>query len=200
MVLVLVGTPAPAGGPPAIVYSTNAGEQVTTLGGQEFASFAPFQFVSLDGHVLAGSRQLPGGGFGELIRADATTGLKLFTIEDAFAPIVLADGRKVGLMPDRFAHRDPWFSSVWIRNAAGRERHVVQFTGPRRTVGPTGFHGEGIPLDQAWDADGTTLAVTFGNDVDLLVFDVWVVDVADPRGHADDQRQGLAPPVPVAQR
>jgi hypothetical protein len=176
---ILVGTPAPAGEPPAIVYHTDTGEQVITLGGQEQASFAPFQFVSLDGNVLAGSRHLPGDGLGELIRAaDATTGQRLFTIKNAFAPIVLADGRKVGFMPDRFGHRDPFFSSVWLRNAAGRERRVVQFTGPKSTVGPTGFHGEGIPLDQAWDADGTRLAVTFGNDVDLFIFDVWVVEVA----------------------
>lgn len=176
---VLAGAPSAAGEPPAIVYYTDTGEQVVTLGGQELASFAPFQFVSLDDNVLAGSRRLAGGGLGELIRAgDATTGQKLFRIKNAFAPIVLAEGRKVGFLPDRFGHRDKYFSSVWLRYPSGRERRVVQFTGPKKTVGPTGFHGEGVPLDQAWDADGTTLAVTFGNDIDLFIFDVWVVDVA----------------------
>jgi hypothetical protein len=128
--------------------------------------------------VFAGSRQLSGNRNGEFVRAaDATTGQELFRISNAFAPIVLAGGSRVGFLPDRFARRDPYFATVWIRNAQGRERAVVRFAGPKQTVSPTPFHGDGVPLDQAWDADGRTLAVTYGNDVDLFVYDVWVIDV-----------------------
>jgi hypothetical protein len=163
---------------PAITYYTDDGVKVVALDGQELVSLEAFQFISLDGNVFAGSRHLSGGGLGEFIRAvDITTGTELFRIPRSFAPVVLADGRKIGFMPDRFARRDPYFSSVWIRTPQGKERKVVQFTGPDRTVPPTGFHGEGVPLDQAWDDLGRTLAVTFGNDVDLFIYDVWVVDV-----------------------
>ena len=91
--------------------------------------------------------------------------------------MVLAGGSRIGFMPDRFARRDPYFASVWIRNAAGRERAVVRFAGPGATVRPTPLRGEGVPLDQAWDAGGRTLAVSYGNDVDLFIYDIWVVDV-----------------------
>jgi Tol biopolymer transport system component len=142
------------------------------------ASFRPYEWISLDGNVFAGSRHLSGDRFGEFVRAaDATTGQELFRISNAFAPVVLAGGSRIGFLPDRFARRDPYFATVWIRNAQGRERAVVRFAGPRQTVTPTPFHGDGVPLDQAWDADGETLAVTYGNDVDLFIYDVWVVDV-----------------------
>lgn len=163
---------------PAIVYYTDTTVEVVAIDGQPVSSFRPYQWVSLDGNVFAGSRHLSGDRFGEFIRAaDATTGAELFRIANAFAPIVLAGGSRIGFMPDRFARRDPYFASVWIRNAAGRERAVVRFAGPHATVTPTPLHGEGVPLDQAWDADGRTLAVTYGNDVDLFIYDVWVVDV-----------------------
>jgi hypothetical protein len=163
---------------PAVVYFTDDTVEVAAIDGQPVASFRPYQWVSLDGNVFAGSRHLSGDRFGEFIRAaDATTGQELFRISNAFAPIVLAGGSRIGFLPDRFARRDPYFASVWIRNAQGRERAVVRFAGPRQTVSPTPLHGEGVPLDQAWDAAGRTLAVTYGNDVDLFIYDVWVVDV-----------------------
>jgi hypothetical protein len=71
---------------------------------------------------------------------------------------------------------------VWIRNAAGKERAVVRFAGPGQTVKPSGLQGEGVPLDAAWDEGGRTLAVVYGNDVDLFIYDVWVVDVQTREG------------------
>jgi hypothetical protein len=183
LTLLLAGASSPptasaGGGAPAIAYFTDTSVEVVAIDGQPVASFRPYQWISLDGNVFAGSRLLSGDRFGEFVRAaDATTGQELFRISNAFAPIVLAGGSRIGFLPDRFARRDPYAATVWIRNAQGRERAVVRFAGPRQTVSPTPFHGEGVPLDQAWDADGRTLAVTYGNDVDLFIYDVWVVDV-----------------------
>jgi hypothetical protein len=170
---------ARAGAPvPAVTYYTDSGVSVISLDGEQLAAFNDFQFISLDGNVFAGSRHLPDGGLGEFIRAvDVVSGERLFRIKDAVAPVVVAGGRKIGFIPDRFGHRDRYFASVWVRNAHGRERKLVQFTGPERTTRTTGFHGEGIPLDYAWDDRGRTVAVTFGDDVDLFIYDVWVVDV-----------------------
>lgn len=174
LVPVGLATPASAAEPP-IAYYTDTGVAVAELDGTVLTAFPDFQFFSLDGSLLVGSRLRPGTGE-RVVGHDATTGQRLFRIKDAFAPIALADGRKVGFLPDRFAHRDPYFASVWIRNGGGRERAIVRFAGPKRTVNPKDFEGEGIPLDQAWDDGGRMLAVTFGNDVDLFIYDVWVVD------------------------
>jgi hypothetical protein len=179
---IAIGAPAPAvhAGPatPAIVYYTDTDIEVVTMDGQPVSDIRPNQWISLDGNVFAGSRGLSGGRDGEFIRAaDATTGAELFRIRNAFAPMVLDGGSKVGFLPDRWARRDPYGASVWIRTAAGRERAVVRFAGPGQTVDPRGLRGEGVPLDVAWDEDGRTLAVVYGNDVDLFIYDVWVVDV-----------------------
>src|SRR3954452_7562296 len=169
--------PAGAGAPPEVAYTAANGSAVITASattGTDTHSFPSYQWYSLDGDVLAGSRHTHTSE--AIVASDASTGERLFKIADAFAPVVLADGRKVGFLPDRFAHRDPWFASVWLRNAAGRERAVVRFAGNHTTVNARDFEGEGAPLDESWSADGNTLAVTFGNDVDLFIYDVWVVD------------------------
>jgi hypothetical protein len=168
---------AGAGAPPDVAYTAANGSAVmtaSTVTGVDTHSFPAYQWYSLDGDVLAGSRHTHTSE--AIVASDASTGERLFKIADAFAPVVLADGRKVGFLPDRFAHRDPWFASVWLRNAAGRERAVVRFAGNHTTVNARDFEGEGAPLDESWSADGNTLAVTFGNDVDLFIYDVWVVD------------------------
>ena len=173
----LVAAPAGAGTPPEVAYLTADFSHVRTASastGTTVREFPAYQWYSLDGDVLAGSRHTRNSE--KIVASDATTGERRFTIADAFAPVVLADGRKVGFLPDRFGHRDPYFASVWLRNATGRERAVVRFAGRRPTVNPRDFEGEGIPLDVGWSADGNTLAVTFGNDVDLFIYDVWVVD------------------------
>jgi hypothetical protein len=178
-VVLALGSAAPASvaatASPAIVFFGETGVEIVALDGEAVSSFRSYQWVSLDGDVFAGSRPRPGGG--EQIRAfDAATEQELFRIVNAFAPIVLDGGAKVAFMPDRYAKRDPYFASVWLRNGQGREREVVRFAGPGQTVSPTPFHGDGVPLDQAWDDEGRTLAVAYGNDVDLFVYDVWVVD------------------------
>lgn len=170
-------------GAPGLVHYTDDGVKVLSLEGSELASFgAGYQFISLDGSVFAGSRHRTGERRGELIEAvDVTTGDHLFRIKNAFAPVAVDGGRKIGFLPDRWGRRDPYFASVWVRNAQGRERRIVQFKGPERTVPRTGL-GDGAPMDLAFDAEGRTAAVTFGFDggdgsVDLLRYDVWVVDV-----------------------
>jgi hypothetical protein len=168
---------------PAIAYWTPTGVKITTIEGHELLSVRDYQFHSLDGNVFAGSRLLSGGGSPSVIEAvDTTTGDRLFKIKNARSPVVLADGRKVGFLPDRGGRRDPYVASVWIRNAQGKERRIVQFVGPRRTVIPRGFRMQGGQLDVAFDARGRKLAVAYGFDggdgsVDLLEYDVWVVDV-----------------------
>jgi hypothetical protein len=171
------GTAVPAGaaGSPAVVYSTDTGTKVASADGVVLSEYGPFQFSSLDGNVIAGSRHTPRSE--AVVAFNATTGERLYRIRDAFAPVVLANGRKVGFMPDRFGRRDRFFQSVWIRTPRGRLRAVVRFAGRHRTVNARDFDGDGIPLDQAWDAAGRTLALTYGNDVDLFEYDVWVVDV-----------------------
>jgi hypothetical protein len=168
---------------PAVAFWTTEGVKIATLEGQELLSLRDYQYQSLDGNVHAGSRLLSGGGSPSVITArDATTGDRLFKIRNARSPVVLADGRKVGFLPDRGGKRDPFVASVWIRNAQGKERRIVQFVGPRRTVTPRGFRMQGGSLDVAFDARGRKLAVSYGFDggdgsVDLLEYDVWVVDV-----------------------
>ena len=171
-------SPASAGdAPPEVAYATADFSNVRTASastGATVHAFPAYQWYSLDGDVFAGSRHTARSE--KIVVSDASTGERRFSIADAFGPVVLADGRKIGFLPDRFAHRDVWFASVWLRNAAGRERAVVRFAGNRATVTPKDFEGEGIPLDVTWSRDGGGLAVTFGNDVDLFIYDVWVVD------------------------
>jgi hypothetical protein len=172
----LGAVPATAGGQaPALAYFTDVGIDVTTIDGTVLSSYGPvFQFMSLDGNIFAASRHTRDSE--AIITFVATTHERLYRIRDAFAPVVMDDGHKVGFLPDRFGNRDPFFATVWRRTPSGRERPVVRFYGPRSTVPGNVFDGDGIPLEQAWDAAGRMLAVTFGNDIDLFIYDVWVVD------------------------
>ena len=174
--VLVAGGAAAAATPPELAYSTTDFSHVRTASadGTTVHGFPAYQWYSLDGDVLAGSRHTAASE--KIVASDATAGDRLFTIADAFAPVVLADGQKIGFLPDRFGHRDKWFASVWLRNAAGRERAVVRFAGKHATVNPKDFEGEGVPLDASWSSSGDTLAVTFGNDVDLFIYDIWVID------------------------
>jgi hypothetical protein len=172
--IAVAAAPAAAVDPPAVGAYSSSGIDVYTAAGDVLHSFAAFQFFSLDGDLFVGSRHA--GASESIFGFDATTGAREFRIQDAFAPVALAGGTKVGFMPDRFANRDRFFSSVWLRTASGRERAVVRFAGPHATVNPRDFDGEGTPLGQAWSANGNTLALAFGNDVDLFIYDVWIVD------------------------
>lgn len=174
----LLSHPARAAGvDPAIAFYADTGSEVVSLTGDSLSSYGNFQFISLDGNVFAGSRH-DRDGIGENITAyDASTGDKVFRIDNAFAPVVVADGRKIGFWPDRWGKRDPHITSVWLRNGRGRERRIIQLTGPRATVRKDPFEGDGVPLSFAFDESGRTMAVAFGNDLDLFKYDVYVVDV-----------------------
>jgi hypothetical protein len=178
LLFVALTAPAGAGDPEAaIAYWTDEGVAVAGLDGVVVGSYRDFQFFSLDGNVLAGSRHTKKDD-GEYVQAhDAVTKERLFRIRDAFAPIVVAQGRKIGFLPDRWARRDPYGTSVWMRYAGGRVRRVFQLTGPRATVPRDPFQGDGSPLDLALDDKGRKVAITIGNDASLFIYDVWVVDV-----------------------
>jgi hypothetical protein len=173
---------APAAAPgraPAVAFADNGRVVVARADGTPLRTFPDFGFYSLDGNVFAGSRWLPDAGTDELIGYDAASGKRLFRIRNAFGPIVLDRGRKVAFLPDRDGQRDPQVNSVWIRdNRTGTVRKIVQFSNGGDLPGiPTGLDGEGVPLSVVFDRSGRTMALAEGNDVDLFVYVVWLVDV-----------------------
>ena len=174
----LVPSPARAGATTAaIAFHTDDGSRVADLLGATVFDKGAFDFMSLGGNVFAGSPPSGGSSEDHIVAFDASTGERLFRIDNAFAPVVLAGGKKVAFWPDHWARRDPYGTSVWIRNAEGNERRVFQLTGPRATVPRDPFEGDAVPLSMAFDAEGKKLAVAMGNDLGLLIYDIWVVKV-----------------------
>jgi hypothetical protein len=137
--------------------------------------------ISLDGDVVAISTMT---GFGDdsleqVIGLDARTGRELYRVRDAFAPTLVDGGRKVAFLSDRWGRRDMQGNSVWLREADGTVRKLVQFSnGPGLPGVDNGMHGDGTVLSLALDRTGSRLLVTEGNDVDLFIYDIWSVDVA----------------------
>lgn len=162
---------------PAIAFHTDDGSSVVDLAGALVSDQRELGFMSLAGNVFAGSPPSGGASEDHIVAYDATTGERLFRIDNAFAPVVLAEGRKVAFWPDHHARRDPYATSVWLRNAAGNERRIMQLTGPRATVPRDPFEGDGTPLAMAFDMEGRKLAVVYGNDVGIFEYDIWVVKV-----------------------
>ena len=158
-----------------VAYYTDAGVESADLSGSLAASFEAFQFFSLNGNVLAGSKHLAGNRSERIVVHDATTGERLFKIEDAAAPVVIAGGKKIAFWPDRMANRDKYGSSIWMRTASGREHRILQLTGPRATMRDP-FHDDGWTMGFAFDESGRTMAVAIGNDGWTFEYDVWVVD------------------------
>jgi hypothetical protein len=167
--------------PPAVAVGTDSGVVTATAAGRLLHRFGVFDTYSLDGRLFAASRLLPEGAsaFEEVVGYDAVNGQRQFRIANAFAPVVLDRGRKVAFLPDHDGRRDPQVNSVWLRERDGRIRRIVQFSnGPGLPGVDTGFQGEAGLLWVVFDARGRTMAVAEGNDVDLFIYDVWVVDVA----------------------
>jgi hypothetical protein len=137
--------------------------------------------ISLDGDVVAIST-MTGFGDGSLeqvIGMDARTGRELYRVPDAFAPTLVDGGRKVAFLSDRWGRRDMQGNSVWLRDADGTVRKLVQFSnGPDLPGVDNGMQGDGTVLSLALDRTGSRLLVTEGNDVDLFIYDIWSVDVA----------------------
>jgi len=168
-VAVVVGAPvAGAALPPRISYDTNTGAlRAAALDGVVTASWAnrsPYQ--SMSGGVVAAARPTAGGG-SKMIGTDAVTGTALFTIRDAFFPLISGRGTRVVFLPDGNAagagDRDPTINSVWFNDvAAGTDRRLIRFTDSDR-----------IPLNLAISSSGRRVAVTHGNDQDLFAWDIW---------------------------
>ena len=170
--------PARAGAAdPAIAFHGEDSSQVVDLTGAPVSDQREFDFMSLAGNVFAGSPPSGGASEDHIVAFNATTGERLFRIDNAFAPVVLAEGRKVAFWADHWGRRDPYGTSVWMRNAEGNVRRIFQLTGPRATVPRDPFVGDGVPLSMAFDMDGRKLAIAMGNDLGLLEYDVWVVKV-----------------------
>jgi len=94
-------------------------------------------------------------------------------------PVIVGDGPRVLFAPDPAGNRDPQNNSIWIREATGKVRRVMQFSnGPGLPGYDPGLDGEGTVLGYGVDRAGKTLAVTEGNDLDLFIYDVFAVDVA----------------------
>lgn len=173
----LVGSARAGAAAPAIAFHGDAASHVVDLLGAPVSDQREFDFMSLAGNVFAGSPPSGGASEDHIVAFDATTGQRLFRIDNAFAPVVLADGRKVAFWGDHWGRRDPYGTSVWMRNAEGNVRRVFQLTGPRATVPRDPFEGDGVPLSMAFDMNGRKLAIAMGNDVGILEYDVWVVKV-----------------------
>jgi hypothetical protein len=175
------GTATAAAGDPVAVARVGNGFVTIDGAGAVVRRFAmTADFISLGGNVVAVSRRTGTGAAAaeEVLGLDARTGRQLFRVPDAFAPTVLHDGRKVAFLPDRFARRDKQGNSVWIRHADGSVQRVVQFSnGPGMPGVDNGMHGDGTVLSLSFDATGSHLAVTEGNDAGLFIYDIWGVDV-----------------------
>lgn len=161
-------TAATALGPPLVAYDTNAGAvRTAALDGTVASSVANRSpYLSLSGGVLASARPTASGG-SKVIGTDAVTGAALFTINDAFFPLIAGHGSRVVFLPDGNASgpgdRDPTLNSVWYRDVASAKEHrLVRFTDSDR-----------IPLNLAASPNGRLAAVTQGNDQDLFQWDIW---------------------------
>ena len=114
-----------------------------------------------------------------MVGVDPATGTRKFAVPNARLPVIVGDGPRVLFRPDPSGVRDPQNNSIWIREATGKVRRVVQFSnGPGLPGYDTGLDGEGTVLGYTVDRAGKTIAVTEGNDVDLFIYDVFAVDVA----------------------
>jgi Tol biopolymer transport system component len=170
-VLLAIALPVPTAGaalPPRIAYDTDTGAvNVAALDGSVTASASNVSpYFSFSGGVLAASRPTASGG-SRVIGVDGTTGSKLFTIRDAFFPLIAGQGTRVVFLPDGHAggahDRDPTINSVWYRDVpSGHEHRLIRFTDSDR-----------IPLHLAISPKGGRVAITHGNDADLFQWDIW---------------------------
>lgn len=166
-------------GEPAIGYWTDTNVVVADGDGVQIGAFPDFERFSLNGSVIAGERAGRKPTIDRrVVVFDVASGERLFRIRDAMTPVVTAGGRKIAFHPT--ARREDFVDSVWLRNAAGRVRRIIHFTGGPGDPGVRHGMKAGLVLDSAFDERGRTMAVVFGNE-GLRVFDVWVVDVRTRR-------------------
>jgi hypothetical protein len=173
-VIVLLPVAGRAVGPPEIAFTRPAGGvSVSDRNGAEIASFGGLSGrYSLDGDVLAGLKR-----HGNVVVFNAISGEEIDRIKSALSPVVLLDGSKVAFIGN--FKRDKQVNSLWLRNVGtGGTRKVVQFSNGGGLPGvKTKFHGENTFLEVSFDDAAETAAVVEGNDLDLFIYDVWLIDV-----------------------
>lgn len=108
----------------------------------------------------------------DVIVKDAITGERIHKVMDARFPLIFGGGTQMVFVPDNNGRdlpedRDAYVNSIWHRDlVSGAETKLVQFEDPDRQA-----------LNLAVSPAGDRLAVTYGNDYFLFVFDVWVLSM-----------------------
>ena len=191
---VLGVVPASAAGPrPGLAYLGGPGVRVASANGAVLQAYEGLPSPSLDRFTIVGEGSgaagigpqraegvvPPGGPFGGIVAYDAISGTLLWEVESARHPIALDRGRQAAFLPGSDGSRDPQQNSLWIRRRNGNVRKVVQFSNGGGLPGyDAGFEGDGTLLSVSFDAAAESVVLAEGNDVDLFIYDVFVVDVA----------------------
>jgi hypothetical protein len=163
--------------PPAVATYEGPSVGVYAATGLRRAKLRGLERLSLAPTLLVGSAT--SGPADDLVAVDPVTGVRKWTVHHARAGVVVGDGPRVVFGPDSGGVRDPQVNSVWIREATGKVRRVVQFANGKGLPGyDPGLDGENGLLGFSVDRAGKTVVVNEGNDVDLFVYDVFAVDVA----------------------
>jgi hypothetical protein len=169
-------TVAGAALPPRIAYDTEAGAvNVEAVDGTLTTSVSNASaYFSFSGGVLAVARPTLNGG-SRVVGIDGATGSTVFTIKDAFFPLIAGQGSRVIFLPDGHAggpnDRDATINSVWYHDVgSGLDHRLVQFTDSDR-----------IPLNLAISPKGGRVAITEGNDADLFQWDIWTASTGRHR-------------------
>jgi hypothetical protein len=186
--LVATGAPAQAASgqvaaakKPAFVVATSDGSKIRIYGaaGSLRSTRTGLEEFALGSGLLAGTSTSTTDKPWTLAGVDPATGVRKFAVPNARLPVIVGDGSRVMFAPDPLGNRDIQQNSVWIREAKGKVRRVVQFSnGPGLPGYDPRLDGEGTVLGYSVDAAGKTMAVAEGNDLDLFIYDVFAVDVA----------------------
>ena len=169
---------------PAAAYYRDGRVAVASSAGKRLTTVRDLQSFSLDGGLLVGATRRS-----NIVAFNARTGERRFTVPDGIQPTVLDRRGRVAFWGEW--GRDKQGNSVWVRELDGRVRKVVQFANGEGLPGyDTGMGGDATILSTSFDWTGSKMAVAEGNDVDLFIYDVFVVDVETGkiRRITDDRR------------
>jgi hypothetical protein len=156
-------------GPRRLVVLDEAGEVIARLP----AGHGGF---SLDGRTVARTVMTDDGA--RTVAHDVHTGSRLFGIDETLLiPLVLRRGNAIAFLGR--GERDPYVSSLWWRDRAGRESKLVRFAFGTGTPGVRTGISEGYVMEYSFDRAAETVAVVAGNDYVDFRYDIWVVDVED---------------------
>ena len=156
---------------PAVAYKLDGRVAVASSAGEKLTTVRDLHSFSLDGGLLVGTTSRF-----DIVAFNARTGERRFTIQDGVQPTVLDRGGRIAFWGEW--GRDKQGNSVWVRELDGRVRKVVQFANGEGLPGyDPGMGGDATLLSTSFDWTGSKMAVAEGNDVDLFIYDVFVVDV-----------------------